>query len=74
MDSLLITQIKCQLITHQLTRPTDDSWGDDGPKSPSAIVTAALLSQVEDLQRTLPPLLRSESQSLPPAYEIFHSN
>ncbi|KAI1198256.1 hypothetical protein F5X97DRAFT_299831 [Nemania serpens] len=60
MDSLLITQIKCQLITHQLTRPTDDSWGDDGPKSPSAIVTAALLSQVEDLQRTLPPLLRSE--------------
>ncbi|KAI1112125.1 hypothetical protein F5Y14DRAFT_283342 [Nemania sp. NC0429] len=60
MDSLLITQIKCQLITHQVTYPKDDLWGEDSPTSPSEIVAAALLGQVEDLQRSLPPLLRSE--------------
>ncbi|KAI0873121.1 hypothetical protein GGS24DRAFT_464915 [Hypoxylon argillaceum] len=61
MDTLLITQIKCQLITHQLTcPPTDDLWAEDGPKLPSVVVAAALLKQVEDLRRDLPPSLASE--------------
>lgn len=74
MDSLLITQIKCQLITHQLTCPTDDSWEDDGPTSPSVVVAKTLLGQVEDLQRTLPPHLRSESPFLPPFMRCLPSN
>lgn len=66
MDILLITQIKCQLITHQLTCPsTDDLLAEDVPKSPSVVVTAALLKQVEDLQRDLPPALASESKYVP---------
>lgn len=66
MDNLLITQIKCQLIIHQLTCPSmDNLWEDDGPKPPSMAVAAALLRQVEGLRESLLPPLRSESQSMP---------
>ncbi|KAI8630201.1 hypothetical protein F5Y19DRAFT_484081 [Xylariaceae sp. FL1651] len=52
--------IKCQLIVNQLTcSPTDDSW-ECGVGSPSVIMAAALLRQVEDLRRSLPTLVRSE--------------
>ncbi|KAI1734295.1 hypothetical protein F4680DRAFT_438896 [Xylaria scruposa] len=61
MDNLLITQIKCQLITYQLTCPSmDDLWGEDCLKSPSVAVATALLAQVESLQQSLLPPLRSE--------------
>ncbi|KAI0113647.1 hypothetical protein GGR51DRAFT_506152 [Nemania sp. FL0031] len=61
MDILLVTQVKCQLITHQLTCPSiDDEWGEDGLKTPSAVITAALLRQLEDVWRDLPPPLHSD--------------
>ncbi|KAI1120721.1 hypothetical protein F5Y10DRAFT_272806 [Nemania abortiva] len=61
MDILLITQIKCQLITHQLTCPSMvDSWEEDGLKSPSVTVATALIGQIEVLRQSLPPPLGSE--------------
>ncbi|KAI3323024.1 hypothetical protein HD806DRAFT_535520 [Xylariaceae sp. AK1471] len=61
MDHLLVTQVKCQLLTKQLACvSTDESLEEEDSKSPSAVLTAALLGQLEDVWRNLPALIRSE--------------
>ncbi|KAI1432279.1 hypothetical protein GGR50DRAFT_620706 [Xylaria sp. CBS 124048] len=59
MDHLLIVQIKCQLLTSQLTA-TEEESSEDGSKAPSTILATALLNQLEDVQRSLPAPIRSE--------------
>ncbi|KAJ3576920.1 hypothetical protein NPX13_g3552 [Xylaria arbuscula] len=62
MDRLLITQVKCQLLTHQLTCPSmNDLWEEDGLRPPSMAVATALLEKVEGIRGNLPPSLRSEN-------------
>ncbi|KAI1177059.1 hypothetical protein F4777DRAFT_543582 [Nemania sp. FL0916] len=77
MDQLLVTQIRCQLITHQLTCPrTEDSWREEDPKLPSAALTTALLRQIEDLRQGSLPLLRSEGpdQSISRSAQFYIEN
>ncbi|KAI1827783.1 hypothetical protein F4861DRAFT_288786 [Xylaria intraflava] len=56
MDRLLIIQIKCRLLTNQLTCASatdDEALAEDGSRSPSVHLTAALLGQLDDIQRSI---------------------
>ncbi|KAI1388440.1 uncharacterized protein F4822DRAFT_402841 [Hypoxylon trugodes] len=60
LDILLVTQIKCQIITNQLTcSQVDEIAGVEGPKVPSAALTTTLLRQVNDIRQNLPAQIRS---------------
>ncbi|KAI0181837.1 hypothetical protein GGR52DRAFT_57594 [Hypoxylon sp. FL1284] len=59
-DIVLAAQVKCQIITYQLTRPpTNYPAGGESLKAPSTILTDALLRQLNDIRQSLPADLRS---------------
>lgn len=63
LDIVLSTQVKCQIITYQLTRPSANGLaGGESSKAPSAMLTAALLRQLGDVRQGLPAQLVSDSQ------------
>ena len=64
LDILLTSQIKCHIITYQLTCPPDgESEELEGGKVPSAGLFAAMLGQIADIRQNLPPHVRGESKS-----------
>ncbi|XXG97576.1 hypothetical protein Hte_003881 [Hypoxylon texense] len=61
LDIVLATQVKCQVITYHLTRPSaSNPAGGDGSKAPSTVLTAALLRQLSDVRQSLPAQLGSD--------------
>ncbi|KAI1381383.1 hypothetical protein F4677DRAFT_402845 [Hypoxylon crocopeplum] len=61
LDMLLATQVKCQIITNQLTCPSPGEFmGGESSKAPSAVLVAALLGQLSDIRQNLPAQLESE--------------
>ncbi|KAK3332377.1 hypothetical protein B0T19DRAFT_415483 [Cercophora scortea] len=63
MDIILATQVKCQIITDQLTCPsTDPSLGETGEsiKRPSPFLISALRGQVNEIRQSIPEQLRGE--------------
>lgn len=67
LDVYLAAQIKCQIITNHLTCPCAyELTGPDSLKVSSAVLTSALLRQLNDIQKSLPPQVRSDSEKFPP--------
>lgn len=61
LDVYLAAQIKCQIITNHLTCPCAyELTGPDSLKVSSAVLTSALLRQLNDIQKSLPPQVRSD--------------
>ncbi|KAI5459715.1 hypothetical protein BGZ63DRAFT_388528 [Mariannaea sp. PMI_226] len=58
LDSVLAAQVKCHLITNQLSSPS--SRESSGPAPLSRILFLALLGQLEDIRKSLPIALQSE--------------
>lgn len=62
LDSLLVFQIKCQIITNQLNNPPATDPGPvDSSKAPSPILIAALTRQLRSIQKSLPAHIQSTS-------------
>ncbi|KAK4182418.1 hypothetical protein QBC35DRAFT_510013 [Podospora australis] len=59
-DILLTAEIKCQLIANQLLSPSSEETGhgSEGFIKPSHMLILALLAQLDDLQRSLPPCIQ----------------
>ena len=63
LDILLATQLKCQLITNQLTcSQMNEPVDGEILKAPQAMLMTALLRQLSDIRQTLPAQIRSESK------------
>ncbi len=59
LDILLATQIKCHIITNQLTCPSmDESVDGDTLKAPPAVLITAMLEQLGDIRQCLPSRLQ----------------
>ncbi|KAI2617419.1 hypothetical protein GGR54DRAFT_641069 [Hypoxylon sp. NC1633] len=64
LDILLATQIKCQIITNQLScPPAGELLGGDSSRAPWIFLTAALLRQLDDIRQNLPAQVESESST-----------
>lgn len=65
LDMLLATQVKCHIISNQLTcPPVYESVGGENWTAPAALITA-LLSQLRDIRQKLPAHILSHSENLP---------
>ncbi|KAI0385300.1 hypothetical protein F5Y04DRAFT_182934 [Hypomontagnella monticulosa] len=61
LDVYLAAQIKCQIITNHLTCPCAyELAGPDSLKVSSAVLTSALLRQLNDIQKSLPVQVRAD--------------
>ncbi|KAI1780619.1 hypothetical protein F4818DRAFT_396279 [Hypoxylon cercidicola] len=61
LDIVLATQVKCQIITYQLTRPSaSDPAGGESSKTQSTMLTAALLRQLNEIRQSLPTQFGSD--------------
>lgn len=65
LDTLLVTQIKCQIITNSLTCPhSDDAADNEHSNGPSTVLMAAMKGRLNDIKQSLSPQARSESETL----------
>lgn len=63
LDILLATQVKCHVITNQVTCScTEDSAEGENSKAPSTALFTAMLSQLNVIRKSLPDRFRSESK------------
>ncbi|KAI1412437.1 hypothetical protein F5Y13DRAFT_163584 [Hypoxylon sp. FL1857] len=64
LDALLAMQVKCQIITNQLTCSSPDEMaGAEDPKALSAVLSTALLRQLGNIRQTLPAEVGSQSSA-----------
>jgi hypothetical protein len=62
LDVLLVAQAKCQVITNQITSyPTEQATGGEGSKAPPAYFVKAMELQLQDIQKSLPIEIQSNS-------------
>ncbi|KAI0121427.1 hypothetical protein F4776DRAFT_630812 [Hypoxylon sp. NC0597] len=64
LDALLVMQIKCQIITNELTiSSSDEAKGTEDPKVLSLVLSTALLRQLGDIGQGLPSEIGSLSST-----------
>ncbi|KAI0843735.1 hypothetical protein F5Y06DRAFT_302809 [Hypoxylon sp. FL0890] len=64
LDALLVAQVKCQIITNQLTCSlSDETPGLEDPKVLSVILSTALLRQLGNIRQGIPAEIRSQSST-----------
>lgn len=64
LDALLVMQIKCQIITNELTiSSSDEAKGTEDPKVLSLVLSTALLRQLGDIRQGLPSGIGSLSST-----------
>lgn len=64
LDILLATQVKCNVITTQVTCSSEeDSAEGENSKAPSTALYTAMLSQLNAIRKSLPEQFLSESKS-----------
>lgn len=61
MDTLLATEVKCQLIMSQIAFPTISGATEIGTQGESSMVAAVLLEQLRNIRDSLPVPIKSES-------------
>jgi hypothetical protein len=63
LDILLATQAKCHVIMNQMTRsPAERAAEGEGSKAPPAYFVKAMQLQLQDIRRSLPVEMQSNSR------------
>jgi hypothetical protein len=63
LDTLLVTQVKCQVITNQITSlSTELAVGGEGDAAPPTYYVKAMERQLQDIQNSLPTEMQSNSE------------
>lgn len=63
LDIILATQVKCQLITNQLTyNPLDESVSQESSSQLPVVLRTALLGQLNAIRQSLPSQIHSDSK------------